>query len=65
MTSRFYRAVLTREDSDSIVVNYRQLDNEFDRARWTHISIVSADGLTRIFIDQDKTPATVVDLNFL
>ncbi len=63
-TSRLYQAVLTRAESNSLVINYRQGDDKFDPTRWMHVAIVSNERLCRIYIDRDEIPAIVVDSFF-
>lgn len=61
-TSRLYQAILTREASNHLVLNYHQTEDEFDSGRWTHVCIVSRDGLSRIYIDHDEAPAIVINM---
>ncbi len=63
-TSRLYRAVLTREKFNSLIINYRQVHDKFDPTRWTHVAIVSNEGLCRIYIDRDEIPVGVLESFF-
>lgn len=63
-TARLSRAVLTKNERNSLVLNYRQLRQSFDANGWLHVELAIKDGICWITVGNDSQVTMLLENPF-